>query len=99
MQQAAPVVKQEAQLNNSGEKRFSDGYLKERLGLFSLAGSTPLRGRNISNLVRKPVAGESHTRFDERDLETEPQGTRQISTLPRTGASRVGFRHARLRRH
>ena len=28
------------QLNTSGHKRFSDQYLKERLGLFSLAGST-----------------------------------------------------------
>jgi len=38
-------------------------------------------GESISHLVRKPVAGQPHTRFDERDLETEPSGHRARSRL------------------
>jgi hypothetical protein len=53
-------------------------------------------GENISNLVRKPVAGESHTRFDERDLETEPWGHRARSRLypePRLPSPFRAYRH------
>jgi hypothetical protein len=67
--------------------------------------------KSAESLVRKPGAGESHTRFDERDLETETRSDiqtpttervgsqlrlnlpppRQISTLLRTGVSRIAL--------
>lgn len=37
------------------------------------------------NLLREPVAGEPHVRFDERDVETEQGRDTQASTTERVG--------------
>ena len=52
--------------------------------------------KGAESLVRKPVAGESHTRFDERDLETEetvrysdtdrPKGSETVTAEPHSTA-------------